>query len=309
MELSKKKLEAAVYGFNRDWRKLFSKFDADSSGNLDMEEFRRGLRRIARVPTTQLSDGEVKQLFVAIDHGDTGTITEDLFEEFMSRSIDIDEVHQSVVPDLAPDGSSEEAPKETPKKATVDRRSGANIDFRQRKREEAIIAAQSKAGKTRSRGAKPTGESSNTQQPSDQKSAGQTAAVDQEALRDAEAKAEAEAAAARLVAQEAEAAAATARAEAEALAEQTAAAQQEALEAQQEAEAALQLRQQLVQRQAEDEARLKLLHESAAEEEARVAALKEQAAQQQKELQQLEVEQAAAMLNLTSLATRGSLSK
>jgi hypothetical protein len=62
IELLKKKLEAASYGFGRDWFKMFRKFDRDRSGGLDQEEFRVALRRVARVPKTQLSDAEVGEM-------------------------------------------------------------------------------------------------------------------------------------------------------------------------------------------------------------------------------------------------------
>ena len=40
--MAKKKLEAACYGYGRDWARLFHALDGDDNGSLDAEEFRVG---------------------------------------------------------------------------------------------------------------------------------------------------------------------------------------------------------------------------------------------------------------------------
>ena len=112
MELTKKKLEAASYGFGRDWFKMFQRMDRDHSGSLNLEEFRLGLRRVARVPKHQLSDTEIEQLFIAIDAsgeqddtdgtggGDSsgvGQISRTEFAAFMDTDMDIDHVRNTPV--------------------------------------------------------------------------------------------------------------------------------------------------------------------------------------------------------------------
>ena len=109
--MAKKKLEAACYGYGRDWAKLFGALDIDGSGSLDYEEFRSGqvamiylrsderltvlklsseccahtlgLRRVARVPRSQLSDADIRQLFHAIDSSNNGHMETLEFVEFM----------------------------------------------------------------------------------------------------------------------------------------------------------------------------------------------------------------------------------
>eukprot|EP00750_Incisomonas_marina_P023903 INCI5066.1.p1 GENE.INCI5066.1~~INCI5066.1.p1 ORF type:complete len:1040 (+),score=166.18 INCI5066.1:456-3575(+) len=84
VELAKKKLEAACYGYGRNWSRLFQALDADGSGSLDAEEFRLGLRRVARVPRSQLSDRDIRHLFTAIDASSNGRMEATEFVEFMN---------------------------------------------------------------------------------------------------------------------------------------------------------------------------------------------------------------------------------
>lgn len=88
--LLKKKLEAASFGFNRDWGKMFHKMDTDHSGSLDADEFRLALRRVARVPQKQMSDDDIHTLFLAIDSNNDGNGTIELseFADFMNRDIE-----------------------------------------------------------------------------------------------------------------------------------------------------------------------------------------------------------------------------
>eukprot|EP00750_Incisomonas_marina_P013771 INCI17537.4.p1 GENE.INCI17537.4~~INCI17537.4.p1 ORF type:complete len:311 (-),score=62.27 INCI17537.4:317-1249(-) len=82
--LAKRKLEAACIGrFRGDWGRLFRHADRDHSGALDMDEFRVSLRKLGKVPASQLGDDEVALLFKAVDAGANGRIEAGEFAEFM----------------------------------------------------------------------------------------------------------------------------------------------------------------------------------------------------------------------------------
>ena len=52
--------QAACIGrFRGDWGRLFRHADRDHSGALDMDEFRVSLRKLGKVPASQLGDDEV----------------------------------------------------------------------------------------------------------------------------------------------------------------------------------------------------------------------------------------------------------
>ena len=84
VEMAKRKLEAACYGRYRDWEQLFVKLDTDGNGSLDPEEFRLGLRKVARIPVTLLSDFDSLRLFRAIDADSGGSIEAEEFAKFMN---------------------------------------------------------------------------------------------------------------------------------------------------------------------------------------------------------------------------------
>ena len=54
-------------GGRADWGKLFQKYDLDHSGAIDIGEFRRAVRRDAKLSTTTVSDDELQELFNFID--------------------------------------------------------------------------------------------------------------------------------------------------------------------------------------------------------------------------------------------------
>jgi len=84
VEMLKKKLESASYSYKRDWALMFKHFDKDNSGSLDAEEFRLALRRVARVPASLLSDGDIRRLYDAIDDSQNGRIESREFVAFMN---------------------------------------------------------------------------------------------------------------------------------------------------------------------------------------------------------------------------------
>ena len=84
VEMLKKKLDSASFAFNRDWANMFRHFDKDNNGSLDAEEFRLALRRVARVPTSLLTDLDIQHLYDAIDDSQNGRIEAREFVAFMN---------------------------------------------------------------------------------------------------------------------------------------------------------------------------------------------------------------------------------
>lgn len=83
--MAKRKLEAAC-GQRHDWAGLFVRLDTDHGGSLDQEEFRTGLRKVARIPANLLDDSDIKNLFCAIDDDGNGAISAPEFHSFMTQS-------------------------------------------------------------------------------------------------------------------------------------------------------------------------------------------------------------------------------
>ena len=74
------KLRAAAYtDTGVDWHRLFKFYDADNSGEIGMIEFKRLLRRDAKIPVSQLSDSDVRALYRSVDTDGSGDIDADEF--------------------------------------------------------------------------------------------------------------------------------------------------------------------------------------------------------------------------------------
>ena len=86
IERVKRRLERACAkaGLKRDWALLFERMDADGSGGLDPDEFRRALRKFGHVRAKLLSDADVDVLFHAVDTSGDGTIQQHEFTAFMN---------------------------------------------------------------------------------------------------------------------------------------------------------------------------------------------------------------------------------
>jgi Ca2+-binding EF-hand superfamily protein len=85
IDMLKRKLRAAQRLLPNDegWPGLFRVYDADGSGELDHDEFRRAVRRDMRIPEHELSDNDFLRLFELIDNDNSGTISIEELSEFM----------------------------------------------------------------------------------------------------------------------------------------------------------------------------------------------------------------------------------
>ena len=76
LSLVRHHFRAASYrGGRQDWDKLFRRYDRDNSGIIDFQEFRRAVRRDAKLTAEKVSDEELTELFEFIDQTRTGAIT------------------------------------------------------------------------------------------------------------------------------------------------------------------------------------------------------------------------------------------
>lgn len=83
LDALKHRIRAASYGmFGQDWGALFRKFDADGSGELDVDEFTAALR--GHGEAASLSQDDLVDLFYRIDKDDSGAISASEFREFMA---------------------------------------------------------------------------------------------------------------------------------------------------------------------------------------------------------------------------------
>jgi len=77
-ETIRRNLRAAAYehgGIN--WKKLFSYYDRDNTGEIDYEELRRAIRKDAKIKETELHEEDLKTLFKFIDQNNDGFIQYD----------------------------------------------------------------------------------------------------------------------------------------------------------------------------------------------------------------------------------------
>ena len=80
------KLRAAAYtigGIN--WYKLFKHYDRDNSGALDYDEFRRAVRRDAKLTVSQLPDSDLRWLFRQIDVDGGGSVEIEEFTNYLEE--------------------------------------------------------------------------------------------------------------------------------------------------------------------------------------------------------------------------------
>mmetsp|Transcript_50502 Transcript_50502/g.114710 ORF Transcript_50502/g.114710 Transcript_50502/m.114710 type:complete len:337 (-) Transcript_50502:137-1147(-) len=85
------KLKAANFRVAKgDWSRLFEKFDADGSGQIDFVEFHQAVRKVLRVPQTSLSDKEVGMFFRYLDEDCSGTVTIDEMLGYIKRGKVVD---------------------------------------------------------------------------------------------------------------------------------------------------------------------------------------------------------------------------
>eukprot|EP01050_Picozoa_sp_SAG11_P000476 SAG11_NODE_15_length_26319_cov_13.810564_1_plen_541_part_00 len=83
--LVRQKFRATSYAVGRqDWGKLFRRYDRDNSGVLEFEEFRRAIRKDAKLARGEVSDDELLELFEFIDSDNNGSIDLDEFAKMLS---------------------------------------------------------------------------------------------------------------------------------------------------------------------------------------------------------------------------------
>ena len=73
-EIQRRFQVASYSAGGQDWGALFRQYDRDNSGELDWEEFRRAVRKDAKIPAAAVSDGELRLLFDRCDEDGGGTI-------------------------------------------------------------------------------------------------------------------------------------------------------------------------------------------------------------------------------------------
>lgn len=77
--------QAASYSNGgQDWSKLFRHYDRDNDGGLTFDEFRRAVRRDAKITRTMLSDQQLHSVFDYVDEDGGGEIDLDEFTQLMS---------------------------------------------------------------------------------------------------------------------------------------------------------------------------------------------------------------------------------
>jgi Ca2+-binding EF-hand superfamily protein len=83
--LVRQKFRATSYAVGRqDWNKLFRRYDRNSSGVLDFEEFRRAIRKDAKLSARDVTDTDLQDLFDFIDQDRSGSIDIDEFTKLLS---------------------------------------------------------------------------------------------------------------------------------------------------------------------------------------------------------------------------------
>ena len=81
----RRKIRASSYNQGgEDWHDAFKRYDNDDSGELDFEEFKRAIRRTAKISPAQISDRELKKLFKLIDIDRGGSISADELIAFLN---------------------------------------------------------------------------------------------------------------------------------------------------------------------------------------------------------------------------------
>eukprot|EP01043_Picozoa_sp_COSAG02_P041399 COSAG02_NODE_3427_length_6761_cov_10.306214_3_plen_462_part_00 len=92
----RKKLQSMSYGTHgQDPRKLFSHFDRDNSGALELAEFRSAVRKGGHMTSADITDAELRRLFEAVDVDHSGDVSVDELASFVWGVDEIDVVDQS----------------------------------------------------------------------------------------------------------------------------------------------------------------------------------------------------------------------
>ena len=77
----RKKLRGA--GLGQGWSRLFHNYDRDNSGGLDFDEFRRAVRKDAKITTHTVTDSELQELYTHIDESGDDSLSLAEFTHFL----------------------------------------------------------------------------------------------------------------------------------------------------------------------------------------------------------------------------------
>lgn len=92
----RKKLQSMSYSTHgQDPRKLFSHFDRDNSGALELDEFKSAVRKGGQLTHSDITDAELRRLFEAVDIDNSGDVSIDELASFVWGADEIDVVDQS----------------------------------------------------------------------------------------------------------------------------------------------------------------------------------------------------------------------
>ncbi len=92
----RKKLQSMSYSTHgQDPRKLFSHFDRDNSGALDLAEFKSAVRKGGHLTSADITDAELRRLFEVVDVDNSGDVSVDELASFVWGVDEIDVVDQS----------------------------------------------------------------------------------------------------------------------------------------------------------------------------------------------------------------------
>ena len=94
LEKVRTKFRAASYHAGvQDWAKLFAHYDRDQSGTLGFDDFRRAVRRDAKISAASVGDDELKDVFASVDLDGSGSIDADEFTALLDVDVDPEAMH------------------------------------------------------------------------------------------------------------------------------------------------------------------------------------------------------------------------
>merc|ERR1711865_753720 len=91
LEALRVQIKAASYTgvFGRQLDVVFSRFDKDSSGELEDDEVRQALRRVLKIPPSIVSDAQISSLCAALDSDNSGSVSIQELIDFVGPESDI----------------------------------------------------------------------------------------------------------------------------------------------------------------------------------------------------------------------------
>lgn len=89
------KIKAASYTGHsgRQLDVLFARFDKNGSGDLDVDELRRALRRTLKIPPSSVPDAEIAHLYSVLDDDNSGSVSIAEIVKFLGAEYDLQDLH------------------------------------------------------------------------------------------------------------------------------------------------------------------------------------------------------------------------